>query len=215
MIDTIKFYSSELRIHVTCSILLPKNYHKENKVYKPYYYLCLRNPFVNSKEFSEVVDTTNSPLVAIYPTQDLNKNILLFDIFNKNYDYAYIYIKFILTEIIKLIEKNYRFSNDAKDKTLIAQKECALTALLAPHLINNEIFNTVALNIDLKKYNQVRINLLSLFDPNISITFSSLDREKLVLINDNLKEFGIKKSLIVSDDTVLSYLHRIELASNN
>lgn len=215
MIDTIKFYSSELRIHVTCSILLPKNYHIENKIYNPYYFLCLRNPFIKDTEFSSVVETVNEPLVAIYPTQDLKKNIMLFDILNKEYDYAYVYLNFIIKDLTKRLESIYRFNKDAKEKTIIGQNECALSALFSAHLFSNEITNTVALGIDLKEYNKIKVNLLSLFDPNVNITFSSLNKEKLTLLNNYLKDFGIKKSSIISDTTVLSYLKRNELASKN
>ncbi len=215
MIDTIKFYSSELRIHVTCSILLPKNYHIENKIYKPYYYLCLKNPFIKDKDFLSIVDNIDTPIIAIYPTQDLNKNILLFDIFNKNFDYAIVYLNFIITDLIKRLEGIYRFSSEPKNKTIIAENECAISALFSAHLITSEIENVVALNLNLKDIKMIRVNLLSLFNPNISISFSSHDREKLVLLNNNLKEFGIKKSEIVSDLTVLSYLKRNEIASIN
>ncbi len=215
MIDTIKFYSQDLRIHVTCSILLPKNYHIENKIYKPYYFLCLRNPFIKDTEYIQVIDYIDEPVVAIYPTQDLKKNILLFDILNKEYDYAYLYLNFIIKELIKRLEGIYRFNKDPKEKTIIGQNDCALSALFSAHLFSNEITNSVALGIDLKEYNKIKVNLLSLFDPNINITFSSLGREKLTLLNNYLKDFGIKHSEIVSDTTVLSYLKRNELASRN
>ncbi len=209
MIDTIKLFSEKLKIHVTCSIMLPSNYHTSDTIYKPYYYICLRNPFINDSNFISLVNKINSPIIAIYPTLDLKKNLLLFDIFNKNYDYSYLYLNFIFNEVIKKLEYLYRFSKSASDKTICGEKECAKFALLAPHIINNEVSNTIALDLNLENFNTLKTNLLSLFDPNINITYGSLNREKLIIINNYLKDFGIKQSNIVSSFTVLDYLNRL------
>lgn len=209
MIDSIKFFSPELRIHVTCQVMLPSDYHKEKTIYKPIYYICERSPFSTNDELINVINQKNIVLVAIYPTLDIKKNTLLFDILNKEYDFAYIYARYIIFDLIKKIEPMYRISKNKEDKFLLGDNFTSTFALLTPFIYSNEIGNTIAINLDLdKNFALLKTNLLSYFNPNVSVTLSSRNREKALNINYRLKEFGIKKSEVISASSFKEFIER-------
>lgn len=209
MIDSIKFFSPELRIHVTCQVMLPSDYHKEKTIYKPFYYICERSPFSTNDELIDVINQKNIVFIAIYPTLDIKKNALLFDFLNKEYDFAYIYAKYIIFDLIKKIEPMYRISTNKEDKHIIGDNITSSFTLLAPFIYSNEIGNTIAINLNLdKNFALLKTNLLSYFDPNVNVTISSRNREKALNINTSLKEFGIKKSEVISSSTFKEFIER-------
>ena len=207
MFDTTKYYSKDLKIHVSVSIMIPDNYHKVDTLYKPIYYLTYRNPFLKDKEYEAIVNKTNRPIVAIYPTMDLNKNKLLFEAFNSDYNYSYLYQKFIVSELIPTLEKYYRLSSIALDKTIAGDLGSEYMSLLMPLDFPKSFYEVISLNLNLEEnFKKLMCDLISKFNPNIKLNISSKNEENLNYLIKTMIELGSPHAKKTNDLTLLDYL---------
>lgn len=192
MLDINKFHSTKLATNITAAVMLPDNRNIVLESYKTIYILSLANPFISNKNFQKIVNDKNICLVSIYPSLNIKKNELLFESFKSDYDFSYLYQEFIINELIEVLEDKYRLKKGKENRCLLGENNTSITALTMAHDFTSSFYNVVSINLNLDNiYKEFLSYLKSKFDPNIDITISMNDYNKLDEIYKLLKDFGI------------------------
>lgn len=190
MIDTLKFHSNTLNIDVRVKIFLPSNYDQNDKLYNSVYIIS-KNDHINSEELNKSFENNDLIGIQIYPNNDIDKNVLLFDSFESKYNFSKLYSDFLFKEILTYLEKRYRLGTTQKDRAILGYDITALFALTSAYEYN--LFSKmISLNLDIEKFKFRFFSYLkSKFDPNTGLYLYMKNEETLDEIYKLEKMFGL------------------------
>ena len=205
MLDINKLHSTKLATNISAAVMLPDNYNTVSDTYKPVFVLALSNIFLGT-DYQKIVNEKKIALIAIYPSLNIKKNELLFESFESNYDFSYLYQDFIINEVIKALEVKYRISKNYLDRTIIGKDISSLMALTMPLDFTSTFGKQIIINLNLDKtFKKMLCYLESKFDPEIEMNLSMQNTNHLQVINKLLKDFGIKIFKEIKNNS-LSYI---------
>lgn len=192
MFDNLKIQSKALNATFKITIYLPDDYDKTDNLYNALYIVSSSNLFLNNNfNLEEHLKEHSLIGICIYPNLEIKKNNLLFNTFNDKYGFNELYQEFIINEVKPHLEKQYRINKDSSTNYILGYKDTAILAYsLTYHYTNNfsKMF-LYDLNID-SFYKPFLTDLISRFDPNISIYYNITNNEHKDEITNRLKLFG-------------------------
>lgn len=207
MYDNLKLFAKKLNASFKITVLLPHDYDKTNKGYKALYIVSNSNPFSDYKlNLENIINQKNMIGIAIYPSLDVKKNQLLYNIFDDTYNFSNLYQAFIIKEVMPLLKEKYRLNSDKEGNYILGYKDTSLLAYgLAYHY---DTFEKLYLfDFDIKAKKHFLADLMSSFDPSIGFYLNAKDALLAKEIKERLTMFGIieyhELDSILSLETVL------------
>ena len=209
MLDITKQFSKSLQANISTAILLPDNYNSVNTVYNAYYILSETNPFIGSNQFQELVNKKNIALIAIFPSLNIKKNILLFESFKSQYDFSYLYQESIINQVIPTLERIYRLNNNYMNKSVIGLNNMALIAYTIAHDFTSSFGHVYSINLDITPFKaQFLAYMKSKFNPNIGIHISFTD-DTYNYASNIYKMFGITELAENNSSNILDLIQKL------
>lgn len=194
MFDNLKIISKKLNANFRITTYIPKDYDKNDIIYKAVYILCGTNPYQNPNyHLEEILDNKNAIGIAIYPNLDIAKNKMLYNTFEDKPGFAKLYEDFIINEIKPIINQKYRVNPNALNNVIIGINDTAILAYSLAHHYTNQFDKVLMYNLNTDSYHKLFMSdFKSKFDPNISFYYSMDNNKNSLEIESILTMFGSK-----------------------
>ncbi len=195
MFDNLKIISKKLNANFRVTTYIPKDYDKNDNLYKAVYILSGSNPFQNPNyHLEETLEEKNAIGIAIYPNLDIAKNKMLYNSFNDKPGFAKLYEDFIINEIKPIINQKYRVNHNALNNVILGFNDTAILAYSLAYHYTNQFDKILMYCLNTDSYHKLFMaDLKSKFDPNISFFYSMDNNKNSLEIESILTMFGCKE----------------------